>query len=61
MVAVTVTIKGSKHDTEGSGPLAEEDEEMMPQRLLGEQEASVVDCKEVWARRKKKRENREVK
>lgn len=44
MVAVTVTVEGSKHDTEGSGPLAEEDEEMMSQRLLREEKAPVVDC-----------------
>lgn len=31
VVAVAVTIKGRKHDTEGSGPLAEEDEEMVSQ------------------------------
>ena len=46
MVAVTVTVEGSKHDTEGSGPLAEEDEEMMSQRLLREEKAPVVDCGE---------------
>lgn len=47
MVAVTVTIEGSEHDTEGSSPLAEEDEEMVSQRLLREEKAPVVDCIDV--------------
>ena len=47
MIAVTVTIKWSEHNTEGSSPLAEENEEVMPQRLLREEETPVVDCKVV--------------
>lgn len=47
VVAVTVTIKGSEHDTEGSSPLAEEDEEMVSKRLLREKKAPVVDCTEI--------------
>lgn len=47
MVAVTVTIEGSEHDTEGSSPLTEKDEEMVSQRLLREEKAPVVDCREV--------------
>lgn len=43
VVPVTVAVQGREHDAEGAGPLTEEDEEMMPQRLLGEQEAPVVD------------------
>lgn len=43
VVAVTVTVKGGEHNTEGSSPLAEEDEEMVSQRLLREEESSVVD------------------
>lgn len=44
VIAVTVTIEGSKHDAERAGPLTEKDEEMMSQRLLREEEAPVVDC-----------------
>lgn len=51
VVAVTVTIERSEHDTEGSRPLAEEDEEMVSQRLLGEKEAPVVDCADVNVRK----------
>lgn len=47
VVAVTVTIEGSEHDTEGSSPLAEEYEEMVSQRLLREEKAPVVDCADV--------------
>lgn len=43
MIAVTVTIKGSKHDTERASPLAEKNEEMMAQRLLREEKTPVVD------------------
>lgn len=50
VVAVTVTIEGSEHDTEGSSPLAEENEEMVSQRLLREEKAPVVDCTEVSVR-----------
>lgn len=46
MVAVAVAIEGGEHDAEWSGPLAEEDEEVMPQRLLREEKAPVVD----WTR-----------
>ena len=42
MVSVTVTIQGSEHNAEGSGPLAKLDEKMMPQALLGEEKSSVV-------------------
>lgn len=45
MVAVTVAIEGREHDAEGPGPLAEEDEEVVSQRLLGEEETPVVDCR----------------
>ena len=53
MVAVTVTVKGGEHNTEGSSPLAEENEEMMPQRLLREEEAPVVDCTDGRVRHKR--------
>lgn len=43
MVAVAVAIEGREHDAERAGPLTEEDEEMMAQRLLGEEKAPVVD------------------
>lgn len=43
VVTVTVAIQGRKHDAERAGPLAEEDEEVMSQRLLGEEETPVVD------------------
>ena len=43
MVAVAVAIKGREHNAEGTGPLAEQNEEVVPQRLLGEQETPVVD------------------
>lgn len=42
VVSVTVPIQRGKHDTEGAGPLAEQDEEMVPQALLGEEKSSVV-------------------
>lgn len=45
VVAVAVAIKGSEHDAEGPGPLAKEDEEMVPQGLLREEKPPVVDCK----------------
>ncbi|KAK0135428.1 hypothetical protein N1851_028720 [Merluccius polli] len=41
VVAVAIAIQGREHDAEGASPLAEEDEQVMPQRLLGEEEASV--------------------
>lgn len=56
MVAVTVAIEGSEHDTEGPGPLAEEDEEVVPQGLLREEESPVVDCKDAGERK----ENNEI-
>lgn len=37
VVAITIAVQRCEHDTEGSGPLAEENEEVMPQALLGEQ------------------------
>lgn len=43
VIAVTVTIEGRKHDAERAGPLTEKDEEMMSQRLLGEEKTPVVD------------------
>lgn len=46
VVAITIAIKGCEHDTEWSSPLAKQDEEMVPQRLLRKQEAPVVDCME---------------
>lgn len=52
MVAVAVTIEGSEHDTEGSSPLAEENEEMVSQRLLREEKAPVVDCEDEREARK---------
>lgn len=54
VVAVAVAIEGSEHDAEGSGPLAEEDEEMVSQRLLREEEAPVVDCADVRMRERKR-------
>lgn len=51
MVAVAVAIKGCEHDAEGPGPLAEEDEEMVPQRLLREEKPPVVDCKDAVQRK----------
>lgn len=44
VVTVAVTVEGREHDTEGSSPLAEENEEMVSQRLLREEESPVVDC-----------------
>lgn len=42
MISVAVAIQRSEHDAERPSPLAEEDEEVMPQALLWKQEASVV-------------------
>ena len=42
MIPVTVAVQRGEHDAERSGPLTEEDEEVMPQTLLRKQEASVV-------------------
>lgn len=56
MVAITVAIEGSEHNTEGSSPLAEEDEEMVSQRLLREEEAPMVDCTVVSVRKRKRQE-----
>lgn len=61
MVAVTVTIEGGEHDTEGSSPLAEEDEEMVSQRLLREEKAPVVDCKDVSVRTTERAKRERVK
>lgn len=52
MIAITVTIEGSEHDTERSSPLTEKDEEMMSQRLLREEKTPVVDWT-IWERVKK--------
>ena len=46
VVAVAIAIQGREHDAEGAGPLAEEDEQVVPQRLLREEEASVVDWRQ---------------
>lgn len=54
VVAVTVTIEGSEHDTERSSPLAEEDEKMVSQRLLREEKAPVVDCADVRVRERER-------
>lgn len=51
VVAVAVAIERSEHDAEGPGPLAEEDEEMVPERLLREEEPPVVDCKDAGERK----------
>lgn len=42
VIAVTVAVQRCEHDAERTGPLAEEDEEVMPKALLRKQEASVV-------------------
>lgn len=54
VIAITVTIEGSEHDTERSSPLTEKDEEMMSQRLLREEKTPVVDWTS-WERVKKKK------
>lgn len=46
MVAVAIAVQRREHDAERTSPLAEEDEQVVPQRLLGEQEASVVDYRD---------------
>lgn len=51
VVAVAVAIEGSEHDAEGPGPLAKEDEEMVPQGLLREEKPPVVDCKNAGERK----------
>lgn len=53
VVAVAVAVQRREHDAEGAGPLAEEDEEMVPQRLLREEEAPVVDCRDSECERHK--------
>lgn len=42
MIPVTVAVKRGEHDAERTGPLTEEDEEVVPQALLWKQEAPVV-------------------
>lgn len=42
VIPVTVAVQRGEHDAERAGPLTEEDEEVMPQALLGKQEAPVV-------------------
>lgn len=42
VIAVTVAVQRCKHDAERTGPLTEEDEEVMSKALLRKQEASVV-------------------
>lgn len=44
VIPVTVAVQRREHDAERTGPLAEEDEEVMPQALLRKQEAPVVHC-----------------
>lgn len=46
MVPVAIAIQGREHDTEGAGPLAEEDEEMVSKTLLREKETPMMHCKE---------------
>lgn len=55
VIAITVTIEGSEHDTERSSPLTEKDEEMMSQRLLREEKPPVVDWT-IWGKGKKRRQ-----
>lgn len=50
MVAVAVAIEGCEHDAERPSPLAEEDEEMVPQGLLREEKPPVVDCEDAVER-----------
>lgn len=45
MVAVAIAIQGREHDTEGAGPLAEEDEEMVSKTLLREQKTAMMHYK----------------
>lgn len=35
-ISVTVAVQGSEHDAEGPGPVTEQHEQTVPQRLLGE-------------------------
>lgn len=42
MIPVTVAVQRREHDAERTGPLTEEDEEVMPKALLRKQEAPVV-------------------
>lgn len=42
MVAVTIAIKGREHYTEGPGPLAEKDEEVVSKTLLREEETPMM-------------------
>lgn len=61
VVAITVTIQRSEHNAEGSSPLAEEDEEMMSQRLLREEEAPVLNWKEVTETQRVNEKNKKIK
>jgi len=42
MISVTVTVQWCEHNTERSCPLAEQDEQVMPQALLREEKPPVV-------------------
>lgn len=42
MVAVTIAIQGCEHYTEGPGPLAEKDEEVVSKALLREEETPMM-------------------
>ena len=42
VIPVTVAVQRREHDAERTGPLTEEDEEVMPKALLWKQEAPVV-------------------
>lgn len=42
VIPVTVAVQRREHDAERTGPLTEEDEEVMPKALLRKQEAPVV-------------------
>lgn len=60
VVAITVAVEGSEHDTEGASPLTEENEEMVPQGLLRKEKAPVVDCAGLRLR-ERERDTRSVK
>jgi hypothetical protein len=42
VISITVAVQRGEHNAEWTGPLAEQDEEVMTKALLREQEASVV-------------------
>lgn len=43
-VPVTVAVQRSEHDAEGSGPVTEQHEQTVSQRLLGENTPPLVHC-----------------